>query len=62
MNVITHRIHSTNSNHASQIVTPKRGRALIWPSVLNEDPHKKDDRTEHEAMPVLKGEKFGTLS
>ena len=38
---------------------PKRGRALIWPSVLNENPHQKDPRTDHEAMPVIKGEKYG---
>lgn len=40
-------------------VMPKRGRALIWPSVLNEDPMEKDWRTEHEALPVTKGQKYG---
>lgn len=40
-------------------VQPKKGYALIWPSVLDEDPEKKDRRTEHEALPVLKGIKYG---
>lgn len=29
-------------------VMPKRGRALFWPSVLNDSPHAKDPRTNHE--------------
>jgi prolyl 4-hydroxylase len=36
-------------------VTPTRGRALIWPSVLNQDPHSEDVRLTHEALPVEKG-------
>jgi len=40
-------------------VQPKKGYALVWPSVLDEDPEKKDRRTEHEALPVLKGIKYG---
>jgi prolyl 4-hydroxylase len=40
-------------------VMPKKGRALIWPSVLDESPDHKDDRTEHEALPVEKGIKYG---
>ena len=39
-------------------VEPKIGRALIWPSVMNDDPHKKDPRTQHEALPVLQGHKY----
>lgn len=41
-------------------VMPKVGRALLWPSVLDEDPTKKDDRTYHQALPVEKGVKFGS--
>ena len=37
---------------------PKMGRLLLWPSVLNEDPTKKDWRTLHEAMEVVKGRKL----
>jgi prolyl 4-hydroxylase len=40
-------------------VEPKRGRALIWPSVLNEDPHQVDPRTKHQALPVVSGLKYG---
>lgn len=29
-------------------VMPKRGRALFWPSVLNDSPHDKDERTNHQ--------------
>lgn len=40
-------------------VSPKRGRALIWPSTLDENPDQKDRRTTHQALPVLRGEKYG---
>jgi prolyl 4-hydroxylase len=40
-------------------VYPKRGRALIWPSVKDEDPDQPDPRTDHGALPVLKGVKYG---
>jgi prolyl 4-hydroxylase len=40
-------------------VMPKKGRALIWPSVLDEDPNLKDPRTDHQALEVEKGIKYG---
>jgi hypothetical protein len=40
-------------------VMPKKGRALLWPSVMNADPMGKDGRMEHQALPVEKGLKFG---
>lgn len=40
-------------------VTPRRGRAVLWPSVLDGKPNRKDSRTIHEAMPVIKGVKYG---
>lgn len=43
----------------NQTVHPKRGRALLWPSVLNDDPDQKDNLTEHEALPVEAGVKYG---
>jgi len=49
------------TNLGGLTVQPKRGRALLWPSVLDEDPHKKDVRTMHQAMPVIKGVKYGML-
>jgi 2OG-Fe(II) oxygenase superfamily len=39
-------------------IQPKRGRALLWPSVLDSDPMAKDGRMMHQALPVLKGVKF----
>ena len=42
-------------------VTPKRGRVVIWPSVLNSDTSVIDPRTEHAALPVEQGVKYGTL-
>ena len=36
-------------------VMPKKGRVLIWPSVLDDNPNDKDDLTEHQALPVEKG-------
>ena len=40
-------------------VMPKKGRALVWPSVLDEDPDQKDDRMDHQALSVVKGVKYG---
>jgi prolyl 4-hydroxylase len=39
-------------------VIPKRGRLLLWPSVLNENPSEKDFSTHHQALKVEKGIKF----
>ena len=39
-------------------VQPRRGRALLWPSVLDADPEGKDFRTDHEALPVTRGVKY----
>ena len=38
-------------------IKPKRGRALLWPSVLDADPNERDFRTEHEAVTVTEGRK-----
>lgn len=40
-------------------VMPKRGRALLWPSVLDHAPSKKDSRTDHQALDVEAGIKYG---
>jgi prolyl 4-hydroxylase len=39
-------------------VKPKKGRALLWPSVLDEDPQSQDPRTLHAAAPVVAGTKY----
>ena len=50
----------TNFDKLGITVMPKRGRALFWPSVLNDDPNEADDRTTHQALPVEAGIKYGT--
>lgn len=40
-------------------VQPKRGTALVWPSVLDKDVNMGDFRTEHEALTVVSGVKYG---
>lgn len=40
------------------VISPKKGRALLWPSVLNADPSAMDGRTRHEALTVVKGMKY----
>eukprot|EP00986_Skeletonema_menzelii_P020555 scaffold31611_cov160-Skeletonema_menzelii.AAC.3 len=39
-------------------IEPKQGRVLIWPSILDEDVNAQDERTDHEALAVTKGEKY----
>ena len=36
---------------------PQKGKAILWPSVLADQPFTIDPRTHHEALPVTKGEK-----
>mmetsp|Transcript_17705 Transcript_17705/g.56550 ORF Transcript_17705/g.56550 Transcript_17705/m.56550 type:complete len:482 (-) Transcript_17705:344-1789(-) len=40
-------------------VKPKKGRAVLWPSVLDEAPLNQDPRTRHAALPVRSGVKYG---
>jgi len=40
-------------------VHPKQGRAIIWPNVDYHSSERLNQRTYHEAMPVLKGDKLG---
>ena len=54
-------VEEGGGTHFSELgitVTPKAGRILLWPSVLDEDPNRKDPRTDHEALPVIKGVKY----
>ena len=44
-------------------VKPRKGWALLWPSVVNDYPDSKiDHRTRHAALPVKKGTKFAANS
>ncbi|GAX16066.1 prolyl 4-hydroxylase [Fistulifera solaris] len=49
----------THFNTLDLTCMPKKGRVLLWASVKNDKPHEKDRRTMHEALPVLKGIKYG---
>jgi prolyl 4-hydroxylase len=48
----------TNFPQLGVTVMPKRGRVLLWPSVLNDNPNRKDFLTNHQALPVEKGIKY----
>ena len=48
----------TKFNDLGLTVTPKRGRAVLWPSVVANDLLTGEPRTHHEALPVRKGLKF----
>ena len=48
----------TRFPHLDVTVLPKKGKALLWPSVLSDDPFSVDVSTRHEALPVVKGVKF----
>lgn len=39
-------------------VTPRKGSAILWPSVHDYDPWQTEDKTYHEAVTVEKGEKY----
>ena len=39
-------------------VDPKKGKALLWPSVLSNNPYAGDKMTRHQALPVLEGTKY----
>jgi prolyl 4-hydroxylase len=40
-------------------IPPGKGRACVWTSVLDSDPYQRDDRTDHESLPVTSGVKYG---
>ena len=40
------------------LVSFSQGRALVWPSVMNDDPDATDSRMYHEAKAVIKGTKY----
>ena len=49
----------TNFPKMDMTVQPKRGRAVLWPSVFDAHPNTKDSRSDHQALPVIKGTKYG---
>lgn len=38
-------------------VVPKKGTALLWANVKDDDPHTEDTRMWHQALPMVKGKK-----
>ena len=52
----------TNFPRLNLSVKPRKGKAVLWPSVLNEDPTKQDTRTDHGSLPVIKGTKYAANS
>jgi prolyl 4-hydroxylase len=48
----------TNFPQLDMTIHPKKGRALLWPSVLDSDPSKIDKRMYHQALPVEEGVKY----
>eukprot|EP00978_Attheya_sp_CCMP212_P032394 scaffold126212_cov61-Attheya_sp.AAC.2 len=50
----------TNFPDLDLTVMPQKGKAVLWPSVLDDEPGIKDDRTDHQALPVVRGTKYGT--
>lgn len=48
----------TMFNDLNITVQPKRGRALLWPSVKDENLNAWEHKTHHEALPVISGKKF----
>mmetsp|Transcript_26557 Transcript_26557/g.64757 ORF Transcript_26557/g.64757 Transcript_26557/m.64757 type:complete len:555 (-) Transcript_26557:135-1799(-) len=52
----------TNFPDLGITVNPKKGRALLWPSVYDSNPKKDDPRMRHQALPVKEGTKFAANS
>ena len=49
----------TRFDNLNITVMPKAGKAVLWPSVLDDKPNEIDSRTHHQALPVEEGVKFG---
>ena len=50
---------ATHFTDLNLTVSPKRGRVLIWPSVMDSDPSRIERRTHHQAQHVEAGIKYG---
>lgn len=49
----------TNFPRLGLSVKPRLGRAVLWPSVFDHDTLRNDIRSDHQALPVIKGVKYG---
>lgn len=52
--------HSLNPLPPTQVVPAVKGNAVIWPSVMDQDPQRDEPYTNHEAMPTSIGRKFAS--
>ena len=52
----------TNFPRLDLDVAPRKGSALLWPSVLDDQPTRQEPKTFHQAKPVIKGTKFAANS
>lgn len=48
----------TNFNDLNITVGPKRGRVVLWPCIINDNPTEVDNRTKHAALEVKGGVKY----
>jgi prolyl 4-hydroxylase len=48
----------TSFPHLNVTVTPEKLKALLWPSLVNDNPFQIEARTTHAALPVIAGTKF----
>jgi hypothetical protein len=51
---------ATKFNNLGLVVPAVKGNAVLWPSVMSEDPTRDEPYTNHEAMPVEEGQKFAS--
>eukprot|EP01084_Bolivina_argentea_P198390 339725_1 len=49
----------TKFNRLGTAVKPKRGNVVLWNNVKNEDPFQIEPKANHEALPPIKGVKYG---
>eukprot|EP00483_Globobulimina_turgida_P001970 UN01972 len=49
----------TKFNRLGAAVKPKRGNVVLWNNVKNEDPFQIEAKANHEALPPIKGVKYG---
>lgn len=54
--------HFFNHPNVDTVVKPRKGKALLWPSVMDENPEQQDPRTNHEAKAVIRGKKYAANS
>ena len=52
----------TKFNDLGITVEARQGRALLWPSLMDQNVSLPELRTHHEALPVEKGIKYGAKS